>query len=523
MSGGTTGLTVSGSPITSSGTITLAGTLAIANGGTGSTTASAARTSLGVAIGSDVQAYSATLDDLAGLSVTDGNFIVGDGTNWQAENGATARTSLGVAIGSDVQAYNAGLNAIAGLSLTDGNFIVADGTTWRAENGSTARTSLGLGSAATEDSTSFLQVSNNLSDLNSASTSRTNLGVAIGSDVQAYDAGLNDIAGLAVSNGNFIVGDGTNWVAESGATARTSLGLGSAATSNTSDFATAAQGTLADSALQSGDNVSELTNDSGYYASGDNINVGTITTTSATLLNNITYADAAGLFSPVTIGSGLSFSGGTLSSTGSGGTVTSVAVSGGTTGLTVSGSPITTSGTITLAGTLAVANGGTGSTTASAARTALGVAIGSDVQAYDAALDDISGLAITNGNFIVGDGTNWVAESGATARTSLGLGSAATSNTGDFATAAQGTLADSATQPGDNVSTLTNDAGYTTNTGTVTSVALSGGTTGLTVSGSPITSSGTITLAGTLAVANGGTGSTTAFCRKNGFRSRYRK
>ena len=47
---------------------------------------------------------------------------------------------------------------------------------------------------------------------------------------------------------------------------------------------------------------------------------------------------------------------------GSSGTVTSVALSGGTTGLTVSGSPITTSGTITLAGTLAVANGGTGGT-----------------------------------------------------------------------------------------------------------------------------------------------------------------
>lgn len=44
------------------------------------------------------------------------------------------------------------------------------------------------------------------------------------------------------------------------------------------------------------------------------------------------------------------------------GTVTSVSVSGGTTGLTTSGSPITTSGTITLAGTLAVANGGTGIT-----------------------------------------------------------------------------------------------------------------------------------------------------------------
>jgi len=45
--------------------------------------------------------------------------------------------------------------------------------------------------------------------------------------------------------------------------------------------------------------------------------------------------------------------------------------------------------------------------------------------------------------------------------------------------------------------------------GTVTSVAVSGGTTGLTTSGGPITAAGTITLAGTLAVANGGTGTST--------------
>jgi hypothetical protein len=51
------------------------------------------------------------------------------------------------------------------------------------------------------------------------------------------------------------------------------------------------------------------------------------------------------------------------SNAGSLGTVTSVAASGGTTGLTFSGSPITTSGTLTLGGTLAVANGGTGVTT----------------------------------------------------------------------------------------------------------------------------------------------------------------
>jgi hypothetical protein len=43
--------------------------------------------------------------------------------------------------------------------------------------------------------------------------------------------------------------------------------------------------------------------------------------------------------------------------------------------------------------------------------------------------------------------------------------------------------------------------------GTVTSVNASGGTTGLTFSGGPIASSGTLTLGGTLAIANGGTGS----------------
>jgi len=50
------------------------------------------------------------------------------------------------------------------------------------------------------------------------------------------DAQLQDVAGLATTDGGFIVGDGSNFVLESGATARTSLGLGSAATSNTTDF-----------------------------------------------------------------------------------------------------------------------------------------------------------------------------------------------------------------------------------------------------------------------------------------------
>lgn len=65
--------------------------------------------------------------------------------------------------------------------------------------------------------------------------------------------------------------------------------------------------------------------------------------------------------------------------TSGGGTVTSVAVSGGTTGLSTSGGPVTGSGTITITGTLDLDNGGTGATTASAARAALGTDVGDNI------------------------------------------------------------------------------------------------------------------------------------------------
>ena len=89
-------------------------------------------------------------------------------------------------------------------------------------------------------------------------------------------------------------------------------------------------------------------------------------------------------------------------------------------------------------GVLPIANGGTGGANAGAARTALGLAIGSDVQAYDAQLADVAGLTPADGAIIIGDGSNFTTESGATARTSLGLG---TGDTPTFNGAAMGSAA----------------------------------------------------------------------------------
>lgn len=88
-------------------------------------------------------------------------------------------------------------------------------------------------------------------------------------------------------------------------------------------------------------------------------------------------------------------------------------------------------GASSITGTLAIADGGTGATTAAAARAGLGVSINTDVQAFDAQLSDIAGLTPSDGGFIVGDGSNFVVESAATARTSLGVDAAGTDNSTD--------------------------------------------------------------------------------------------
>lgn len=72
--------------------------------------------------------------------------------------------------------------------------------------------------------------SENLSGLVNYPTARSNLGLTIGTNVQAYDVDLTTLAELTHTDGKFIVSNGTTWVTESDSIARTSLGIISATT-----------------------------------------------------------------------------------------------------------------------------------------------------------------------------------------------------------------------------------------------------------------------------------------------------
>jgi hypothetical protein len=182
------------------------------------------------------------------------------------------------------------------------------------------------------------------------------------------------------------------------------------------------------------------------------------------------------------------------------GTVTSVDVSGGTTGLTFSGGPITAAGVMTMAGTLGVANGGTGTISLTGYIKGNGVApfsAAATVPTTDLA-GTISNLQLANSSITINGNT-----------VALGGSTTVTANTTNALTIGTGLVGTSFN--GSSAVTITIDSTVATLTGsqTITNKTISGSNNTLSNIGNGALTNSSITL-GTTNIALGGTSLTPA-------------
>jgi len=179
-SGGTTGLTFTGSPITTSGTLTLGGTLAIANGGTGATTASGARTALGLgtAATTDASAYATAAQGARAdtavqtIASTDGSVTI---------TGTTA-IDLSVAIATSTSNVVLPVRNTTGATLTKGTAVYISGATGQI---STVSKAIATGDATSAQTLGLITA--NLA--NNANGNVTLIGTITNIDTSAYTDG----------------------------------------------------------------------------------------------------------------------------------------------------------------------------------------------------------------------------------------------------------------------------------------------------------------------------------------------
>ena len=150
----------------------------------------------------------------AGGSVTLNGLTTGSAGVSVAANAGT--TTFQLPVGNGTSGF--GLETDGSGHLSYVQFLAATNNLSDLASASTARTNLGLGTAAVQNTSAFLQPSNNLSDVSSASTSRTNLGLgtAATQNLSAFLQPSNNLSDVSLAS-----------------TARTNLGLGTAATQNT--------------------------------------------------------------------------------------------------------------------------------------------------------------------------------------------------------------------------------------------------------------------------------------------------